>query len=79
MKVTVVATESVEVQVTVEDEDPGVNTRGLVMFGIAAARDRQCCVADGAFCEPTVCRKRVLYRPIYGQRILSKKKGRAYF
>ena len=39
MKVTVVATEPVEVQVRVEDEDPGVNTRGLMMLGIAARRE----------------------------------------
>ena len=37
MKVTVVATEVVEVQVRVEDGDPGVNTRGLVMVGTAVA------------------------------------------
>ena len=40
MKVTVVATEPVEVQVRVEDEDPWVNTRGLLMVGTAAGRDR---------------------------------------
>ena len=33
VKVIVVAIEVVEVQVRVEDEDPGVNTRGLVMVG----------------------------------------------
>ena len=33
VKVTVVAIEVVEVQVRLEDEDPGVNTRGLVMVG----------------------------------------------
>ena len=38
MKVTVVATEPVEVQVRVEDGDPGVNTRGLVMLGIAGEK-----------------------------------------
>ena len=37
MKVTVVATEPVEVQVRVEDGDPGVNIRGLEMLGIAVA------------------------------------------
>ena len=37
VKVTVVATEPVEVQVRVEDGDPGVNIRGLVMLGIAVA------------------------------------------
>ena len=37
MKVTVVATEVVEVQVRVEDGDPGVNIRGLEMLGIAVA------------------------------------------
>ena len=42
MKVTVVATEVLEMQVRVEDEDPQVNTRGLVMLGLAAGRDRQC-------------------------------------
>ena len=35
MKVTVVATEPVEVQARVEDGDPGVNIRGLEMLGIA--------------------------------------------
>ena len=35
MKVTVVATEPVEMQVRVEDEDPGVNIRGLMMLGLA--------------------------------------------
>ena len=44
VKVTVVATEPVEVQVRVEDEDPGVNIRGLVMLGLAAGRSRQCSV-----------------------------------
>ena len=34
-KMTVVATEPVEVQVRVEDGDPGVNIKGLVMLGIA--------------------------------------------
>ena len=37
MKVTVVATEPVEVQVRVEDEDPGVNIR-LVMLGVAGEK-----------------------------------------
>ena len=37
MKVTVVATEPVEVQVKVEDEVPGVNVR-LVMLGIAEVK-----------------------------------------
>ena len=41
MKVTVVATEPVEVQVRIEDEAPGVNTSGLVMVGTATGRDRQ--------------------------------------
>ena len=45
MKVTVVATEPVEVQVRVEDEGSGVNTRGLVMLGVAAGRGRQFSVA----------------------------------
>ena len=40
MKVTVVATEPVEVQVRVEDEDPRVNTSELVMVGAATGRDR---------------------------------------
>ena len=31
------ATEPVEVQARVEDEDPGVNIRGLEMLGIAVA------------------------------------------
>ena len=35
---TVVAIEVVEVQVRVEDEDPGVNTRGLRMVGQTAWR-----------------------------------------
>ena len=35
VKVTVVAIEVEEVQVRVEDGDPGVNTRGLVMVGRA--------------------------------------------
>ena len=35
------ATEPVEVQVRVEDEDPGLNTRGLVMLGIAVEEHRQ--------------------------------------
>ena len=39
VKVTVVAIDVVEVQVRVEDEDPGVNTRGLVMVGIPAWRE----------------------------------------
>ena len=43
------ATEVVEVQVKVEDEDPGVNTRGLMMLGIAAGGDRQCSVAERAY------------------------------
>ena len=58
MKVTVVAIEVVEVQVRLEDEDPRVNTRGLVMLGIAAAesitghkchsqrRNEGCIIAD---------------------------------
>ena len=37
-RVTVVAGEPAEVQVRVEDEDPRVNTRGLVMEG-GAGRD----------------------------------------
>ena len=37
VKVTVVATEPVEVQVRVEDMDPGVNTR-LVMLGTAGEK-----------------------------------------
>ena len=41
MKVTVVATEPVEVHVRVEDENPGVNTSELVMVGAAKGRDRQ--------------------------------------
>ena len=40
-KVTVVAGEPVEVQVRVEDEDPGVNTRGLVMVGRSAWREHK--------------------------------------
>ena len=39
MKVTVVATEVVEVQVRVMDEGPGVNTRGLVIVGRAEGRN----------------------------------------
>ena len=35
LKMTVVAGEPVEVQVRLEDEDPGVNSRGLVMLGRA--------------------------------------------
>ena len=38
MKVTVVATEPVEVQVRVEDEGSRVNTRGLVMLGMAGEK-----------------------------------------
>ena len=34
-----VAIEAEEVQVRLEDEDPGVNTRGLVMVGIPAWRE----------------------------------------
>ena len=37
MKVTVVATEPVEVQVRVEDGDPGVNIGGVEMLGRAVA------------------------------------------
>ena len=37
VKVTVVATEPVEVQVRVEDMDPGVNVR-LVMLGVAGEK-----------------------------------------
>ena len=40
MKVTVVATEPVEVQVRVEDGDPGVNTSGLVMLGTATGKEK---------------------------------------
>ena len=36
------AGEPVEVQVRVEDDDPGVNTRGLVMLGIAVGEHKQC-------------------------------------
>ena len=36
-----VAGEPVEVQVRVEAEDPGLNTRGLVMLAIAAGRDSE--------------------------------------
>ena len=36
-----VATEPVEVQVRVEDDDPGLNTRGLVMLGIAVGEHSQ--------------------------------------
>ena len=39
VKVTVVAIEAEEVQFRLEDEDPGVNTRGLVMVGISAWRE----------------------------------------
>ena len=39
MKVTFVATEVVEVQVRVEDGDPGANTRGLVIVGPAKGRN----------------------------------------
>ena len=35
------ATEPVEVQVRMEDEDPELNTRGLVMLGIAVEEHRQ--------------------------------------
>ena len=35
------AIEVVEVQVRVEDGDPRVNTRGLVMVGTAAGRNRE--------------------------------------
>ena len=35
-----VATEPAEVQVRVEDEDPGVNTSGLVMMGIATGKEK---------------------------------------
>ena len=37
MKVTVVATEPVEVQARVEDGDPGVNIKGLEMLGTTVA------------------------------------------
>ena len=49
-----VATEPVELQVRVEDEVPEVNTRGFMMLGIAAGRDRQRSVADF---ESKVCQK----------------------
>ena len=39
------ATEPVEVQVRVEDEGSGVNSRGFMMLGIAAGRGRQFSVA----------------------------------
>ena len=44
-----VATEVVEVQVRVEDEDPEVNTRGLMILGLSAGGDRQCSVAERAY------------------------------
>ena len=40
VKLTVVAGEPVEVQVRLEDGDPAVNTRGLVMLGPSAAEGR---------------------------------------
>ena len=39
IKVTVVATEVEEVQVRLEDGDPRVNTRGLVIVGTAEGRN----------------------------------------
>ena len=40
------ATEPVEVQVRLEDEDPEVNTRGLEMLGMAGEKS----IYDGLMC-----------------------------
>ena len=49
MKVTVVATEVVELHVRLDDEDPGVNIRELIMLGLAAGRDIQCSVVTDGY------------------------------
>ena len=59
-----VATEPVEVQVSLEDEDPRVNTRGSLMLGVAAGRDRQYSVVERELVSKSrVCHRHVLYKP----------------